>query len=285
MKAIITTIVLLALLATGATAAPFFVSTDRLGYTGTVTYYATAGDLQSGNGTTYSMPVLPEVGTSRDLAIFIVKDAPAYYADSMDVLTAWYYSTNMSKAEYSGWGNPSNTNTGFVQLYDDDYSTVTSGYGKWTSATYDKFEMKIVGQNAGTADWARLWAAPTVGGAAEITKGTFLNYEFALTATGLNGTYDAVTGLVVSEGDPTGVNGYFRGLFQNQSTTMPELNGFYAFDFTLNMDSWAFAQGNEALNGDLYPSQFGAQAVPEPMSIMLGMLGLGSIAGFRRFKK
>ena len=66
-----------------------------------------------------------------------------------------------------------------------------------------------------------------------------MSYDFSLSASGLAAAqWDDVAGLYVSQSDPTSVDGYFRGVFQNTSE-VTAYNGYYTFDFTLNTDNWA----------------------------------------------
>src|SRR3546814_13657556 len=108
----------------------------------------------------------------------------AVFENSNIFLTNWYDSLITPG---SGFGNPNNTNTGFVQLYDSDGSTRSSVSGGWTDGTYTRFSINVEGANAGAADTARLWPAPVIGGAAETSKGTFLSYQQIGRASGREG--------------------------------------------------------------------------------------------------
>lgn len=266
------------------------VSTDRFSYEGSVTVFASFADYSSNTGgTLYAIPSFTDGSTTydgRDLGIFVVQDYANYWADSNIFLTAWYYTTSPNGA---GWGNPNNTNTGFVQMYDANSSTDTSLTGGWTSL--DQFVFSLTGVNADYAnDSARFWPAPTAGGASSISDGTFLNYELSLTANFANSATLNGDGLYELNEDPTSVAGTLSGVFVN-----PDDGRVFVFDYTLSMDSWVYDQElANSLQGP-YPyveSYFAGELlapVPEPATVTLMGLGLAGIAmvrGFRsRFEK
>ena len=87
-------------------------------------------------------------------------------------------------------------------------------------------------------DYARLWNACAAAGSGEVTRGTFLRYEYQLVATGLNGVEDP-SGFITNTTNASGYSGYFRGIFHNESLTSPASNGYYVFDIQFNNTSWA----------------------------------------------
>jgi hypothetical protein len=68
--------------------------------------------------------------------------------------------------------------------------------------------------------------------------------------------------MITATSHPTGVAGTIDGIYQNTNTVDPSRDGFYRFNLALNMDNWAFAQGNAALNGNFFESFFTSDAVP-----------------------
>lgn len=275
-----------------AGAQSFYASTDKFGYTGTVTKYGSLADAQAGQN-----PISgPHSFQQRDGALYVTNSAPTYDPqDSNYFLTAWYYTTEANTngfpkddpngdRYYSGWGNPNNTTDSFVQLADLDGSTDVTRNGFWTNGSYDTFKVQVTGALADYPnDFARLWNAPAGPGAGEPTTGTFITYTIDITASGLVGAYNPVSGLVESNNHPSNMSGTFYGIFQNLSSTDPGSNGFYVFNLTLNNTSWAFAQGDAALNGNFAPSEFGAAPVPEPAT--MAALGLGAAALLRRRRR
>lgn len=289
------TVLLAALLAVAAQmtatalAGPFVLSTDKLSYGGTVT---------APDGNAYAIPTgvngpRETLPNRRDGSIFITPSAAvlpgsgpvsdfAAYPDYTAFLTAWFYTTDPNNGVYSGWGNPNNTNTGFVQLYDDDSSTVTSSDGYWTP-DLKTFSALVTGKNASYGDdYSRLWHAPNVGGAGELTKGTFLEYSLYYTAVFQDAALPDGIGWHYSDQHPLSVSGHFIGTFLNQSANDPSLNGIYSFNLTFSADSWAFNQG-DSLNGPVSPSFFASPSiVPEPGTLALLGVALAGLGLARR---
>lgn len=282
------------LMGAAAFANDYFASTDAWRYQGSMTKYATLADAQAAQNSLGTFTF-----AHHDGGLFQGINAPdAYtggpaYAQSNIMLTAWYYTTedntnSLPKDDpagdryYSGWGNPNNTNDSFFQLYDDDGSSRSSGTGAW-NGTLDTFTVSASGTNAPySADYSRMWAGG-VGGAGEVTHGTFVSYAYSYSVTGLSATYDSGTGWYKDDVNRGTLSGSFTGIFENQSATQPSNNGFYVFNLTLDGGTtWAEQQGNSLLNGDFAPTIFAAP-VPEPAT--LSALGFGALALLRRRKK
>lgn len=270
----------------------FFMSTDKMSYTMSMTKYGTLSDAQNATNAmaTYNL-VDPATNDRRDMGTYFVNNVGTFDTDYSVFLTAWYYTTDPNNGPYSGWGNPNNTNTGFIQMYDDDASTVTSWGAQWSVlnagvADASTFSMTASGVNAqpyidpnNTGEYARLWHGGT-GGAGSLTRGIFHSWSFSLVATGLTADWDNTHGLYAAYDHPDTVTGAFTGIFENNNATDPQYNGFFVFNGSLDATSWAYNQGGN-LNGAFVDSAFGA--VPEPGSMAL--LGLAAVAALKkRFK-
>jgi hypothetical protein len=207
----------------------FYASSERFGYTGKVSVYDTWADANSGRQARCSETVWPQ----RDGAIFVVKNAPEYWADSNLILTNWFANNGAS---------PSDTNQGFFQLYDESADAWQNQKAFW-SRDLETFTVSAKGRNAtygspNPQDFARLWNACAPPGGGETTRGTFLRYEYELVATGLGGVEDP-SGFITNTSNAAGYSGHFRGIFRNESTSSPASNGYYVFDLEFNNISWA----------------------------------------------
>jgi hypothetical protein len=216
----------------------FYASSERFGYTGIVSVYDTWADANSERNARCSTQVWPQ----RDGGIFAVKNVPEYSADSNLILTNWWANNGAS---------PSDTNEGFFQLYDENADAWQNQKASW-SKDLSTFTVRAKGRNAtygstNPADYARLWNACAPAGSGEVTKGTFLKYEYVLIATGLNGVQNP-GGLIVNTTNASNYGGFFRGIFRNESSTSPQSNGYYVFDLQFNNTSWA-AQNNCGYDG------------------------------------
>ena len=207
----------------------FYASSERFGYKGSVSVYNTWADANSRRNARCSAEVWPQ----RDGAIFVVKNAPEYYIDSNVILTNWFANNG---------ANPSDTNEGFFQLYDENADAWQNQKASW-SRDLKTFTVSAKGRNAtygspDPKDYARLWNACAPAGSGESTSGTFLRYEYQLVATGLNGIADA-SGFITNTTNASDYSGGFRGIFHNESLTSPASNGYYVFDIQFNNTSWA----------------------------------------------
>lgn len=233
--------------APSVTIAGVVVSTDRFGYTGTV----------SDGSQNYN------ITNNRDLSLYIIQDPQPYdpLGDINQILTAWYYT-----------GSPSNVMEGFVQLDDPDGSTDTELSGFW-SADLKTFTFSLKGKNTTGVD-NRLWD-----GLDGPDYGQFLDYSLDLTAQFANAAINNGSGFYYIEDDPTSVSGSFTGHFRNDSTVD------YDFNFALNMNSWV-ANDSVANQERLsqFPTYFGSNVVPEPGTLALLGLGFMGLAATRRRK-
>jgi hypothetical protein len=219
----------------------FFASTERFGYSGTITVYNTLQDARSGRNPRHRDLLVPQ----RDGSIYVVSKRPSFYRDFNAFLTNWYAD---GANNTTGNGNPNNKNEGFVQMYDDNASNWSNHKGTW-SADKQTFTVFAKGRNASYTsvsnpdDYARLWNAGAPAGSGESTKGTFIEYEYRVVAKGLNGKDTDGDGFFENGNDATSYSGYFKGLFQNESATSRASNGFYVVELAVNSTSWAVQRG------------------------------------------
>jgi hypothetical protein len=255
-----------------------WIDTDRFGYEGTITRYT---DLTMTNS-------IDSVATgARDASIYSVNFEDDLYSI---IMGSWWYSTTVNPATGSpvdGWGNVNgNTGQGFMQYYDEsqvyvvdqDYSFTDFDGTYWTTFNFNlDVEMDENGASS------RLSAPSNVK-----DSGFFHNLNVTLSATGLQGIYD--NGMIIaseSDGFPTGVTGSISGLFENTSSDASN-NGFYGFNFTLNMENWAYENREILIGSNAYNTfREGSYAapVPEPGTAALlgmGLLGLAGYASRRR---
>jgi hypothetical protein len=268
----------LALTSFATFAAPIggLVSTDRFGYSGTITRYNSQFEAENGVNPSETITI-----TDRDLALFVSSNDPSI-SDWNVMMGSWWYTTDASGR--AGFGNTrGNTGTGFLQLYDNDGSTDSSlsmMFGDFDGTYYTEFELNLEGSNAGSSDYARLSAYDNVN-----DGGIWHSYGLTLTASGLQGV-ETSPGIIESVVQPTGVAGSITGLFEiTENQTSPDNQGFYSVDFNLSMTNWAWDnRDNLTGNYQFDDSTFRTvSAVPEPS--MLGLLGVGGLIAFVGYRR
>lgn len=286
-----------------AQAVPLSASFDNFTYSGSVTRYATLTDAQNQTNPTggpYTIATATNGPRStrpnaRDGNLSVTSSAPAAYGTDLTYFsTAWYFT--MTPASGDGWGNPNNTNDGFIQYYLQSAApTVTGGW----QPGYTQFQLAVAGGNGDSLDAGRLWPAPA-SGAAAISRGAFVEFNLNLTANFASpATLNATTNWYETSAMPTGMTGTLTGIFQNDQTSNPSYNGFYRFNYTVTgPGSWAADNSAVYRDGgavDIPPSSLWAGpevVVPPPATVApvptlgnLALLGLSLLLGLMVFMR
>jgi hypothetical protein len=281
------------MLGVAAQAAPLFVSFDNFNYSGSVSRFATLADAQNGVNAISTTSIATATNgdrstltNARDGNLYVANAAPGYDPSNLSYFsTAWYFTTFVNQV--NGWGNPNNSNNGFVQYY--DRSTAPTVSGGWSNG-YTRFNVQINGGDGDSLNAARLWAAPKLGGPSGDTAGKFIEFALSMTVDfGAAATLNGLTGWYESTGGPTAVSGGASGIFQNDSTTDTSLNGYYAFSFTFAPGSWAADNGatwgpnaNTRYGVEAFFAAPSSQPVSLPGTLALAALGLGLLGMARR---
>ena len=228
-----------------------------------------------------------------------------------------YFTKNPVLAGYVDWGDYNNimsnwyqhpasdSNAGFFQIGDIGGGTVTSASGAWSySGSSWDFSLTVTGENANYRNsTARLWQPDLNDG----MGGTYLNYTYTLTATGM--ATEVVDGWRYNTTDPTGITGSLQGTFlltyAGDSNLDGILNGTtgnggytggpwdtYVVHLNLDKNLWDGNGWSDTYTDDtgtyVYGnySTFGAP-VPEPATMLLlgsGFVGLLGVIRRRRGK-
>ncbi|MFT4193075.1 hypothetical protein [Ottowia sp.] len=275
-------------------AAPLNVNFENFTYSGTVTRYATEADARNQTNATggpYSIQTVTDTGGStrinaRDGQIAVTSEAPAAYGTTLTYLsTAWYFTRTLANG--NGWGNPNNTNDGFIQYYQESSPTVNGGW----QPGHTQFRLNVIGGHGDDLGAARFWPAPD-SGAAAISGGRFVDFNLDLSATFASpATPNGTTGWYETTAMPSSVAGTVSGIFQNDQTTDTSYNGFYRFSYAVTgPGSWAADNGAAWGSADAPNTPVSLWAAPQAVAAAvvvapvpgpgkLALLGLSLVLG------
>ena len=282
-----------------AQAVPLSVSFDNFTYSGTVTRYATLADAQNQTNPTggpYTIQTATNGANStlpnaRDGQISVTSQAPSAYGSDLTYMsTPWYFT--LVPANGNGWGNPNNTNDGFIQYYQESSPTVTGGW----QPGHTQFRLTVSGGHGDDLDAGRLWPAPD-SGAAAISRGAFADFHLDVTANFASpATLNGSTGWYETSAMPSSFSGTLRGIFLNDQPSNPTYNGYYRFNYTVTgPGSWAANNGATWSSGatSYGPSsewaapQAAALAAPAPVPGpgKIALLGLSLLLGVMAMRR
>ncbi len=262
---------------------------ENYNYTGTTTTYTTLSDAQNGTSSTGSYTIQTR-SNGANSTLTNARDAYIYANTSTNTFlfgTAWYFNPQEFIGNGYGFGNPNNSNNGFIQLYDNNASSLSSFSMGW-DPTLTQFSVNASGANAGAAESARFWPAPNPGGASGISAGTFVAFDYKLIATFATA---APSGSKVGE-TPNNVTGFFSAIFQNTGTD-PSFNQFYVISLLFNsgsaaeLNNYAATYAGYTNFSETVAETTFISPVPLPAALPLFASGLGMLAllGIGRRKK
>jgi hypothetical protein len=208
--------------------------------------------------------------TPRDGVVWFAQNAPGVTPNGNAIQSNWYQHPQ------------SNQNPGFFQI--NDGGTVASATASWTqNGSLWDFTCTVTGADATVANsYSRLWQ-PDAGMA---WGGTFTDYTYTLTATGMS-TAIGAGGWRYNTVDPTGITGSFDATFVSTQAVYggpSDLTGrdTYVVHLDFNKNLWDGTNWSDTYDGVNYGNYSTFGAVPEPATMCL--LGLGALSLIRRKK-